>query len=416
MTRAEEKLILSGTTDAGRWPAPRPGGAPIDWIARAIAGDPAAAFPDPAPAGDDPAAGASDPAAAAAGTVLVERRWEGRLARVLCRLNAPSTLGTVLPEAALAPRPPVQAAPPTALPARPIAVPAAAPRPRPAPQRLSYTSLAEYARCPYRHYLRRDLGLPPVTPPPAPGDPAPEPAGLDPLVRGTIVHRALEGLDFARPSAPAADVVRRLAAEAGAEPSDADVADLRALVAAFADSPLCARLAAAARVSREAPFAFALEPDGAGPLVTGFVDVLAAEPGGGALVVDYKSDRLEGKAPEALVERDYGTQRLVYALAALRGGAPWVDVAHCLLERPAEPVVRRFTAADAPELADRVAALAGGLLGHERPVAARPHRELCGDCPGRARLCSWPESMTLRDPASAAQSPAGAAAGSAGPS
>ena len=26
----------------------------------------------------------------------------------------------------------------------------------------------------------------------------------------------------------------------------------------------------------------------------------------------------------------------------------------------------------------------------------RPHRELCGDCPGRKSLCSWPEAVTLR--------------------
>ncbi len=38
MTRARELLILSGGTDVAKWPAPRPGGPPIDWIARAVAG------------------------------------------------------------------------------------------------------------------------------------------------------------------------------------------------------------------------------------------------------------------------------------------------------------------------------------------------------------------------------------------
>jgi hypothetical protein len=27
-----------------------------------------------------------------------------------------------------------------------------------------------------------------------------------------------------------------------------------------------------------------------------------------------------------------------------------------------------------------------------------PHRDLCGDCPGRAAMCSWGEEMTLREP------------------
>jgi RecB family exonuclease len=186
----------------------------------------------------------------------------------------------------------------------------------------------------------------------------------------------------------------------------ADVADVQRLVAAFAASPLCARLAEAKTVRREAGFAFALEPDGAGPLVSGFVDVLATHADGRALVVDYKTDRVDATdAPHDLIDRDYATQRLIYALAALRNGAPSVEVAHCLLERPGDPVSVTFTAAEAPDLAGLLAQLARGVLHHEHPVAARPHRELCGDCPGRAALCSWPESQTLRPPP--APSPAG---------
>ena len=40
MTRACERLILSGGIDCERWPEPRPGGPPIDWIARALTDDP----------------------------------------------------------------------------------------------------------------------------------------------------------------------------------------------------------------------------------------------------------------------------------------------------------------------------------------------------------------------------------------
>ena len=42
----------------------------------------------------------------------------------------------------------------------------------------------------------------------------------------------------------------------------------------------------------------------------------------------------------------YGTQRLVYALAALRSGAERAEVAYCFLERPGEPVTAEYTAAD----------------------------------------------------------------------
>jgi ATP-dependent helicase/nuclease subunit A len=390
MTRARERLILSGCLDLERRPEPRPGGPPIDWIARALVGDGAGA------------------------DAVVERRWDGRPARVRCRLNDPAQLAALLPTAGRA----RAGAPGTALADAPAVLPAQPSRPRPAPQRLSYSSLGAYARCGYRFYLERVLRLPPVAPPPdiaaaaalpspaappdglaaAPPDglAAAEPPGaLSPIVRGSLVHRLLEDLDYARPVAPAAATVRKLAADMGAEPTEADVEDVRALVAAFAASPLCARLAAARRTRREAPFAFGLDAAGGGPLVTGFLDVVAVEPDGGVLIVDFKSDRLDDVSPAELTERDYATQRIVYALAALRDGAPRAEVAHCFLERPGEPVTQAFTAADASALAERLAGLAAGVLEGRYPVTDTPHRELCGDCPGRAALCSWPEEKTL---------------------
>ena len=175
-----------------------------------------------------------------------------------------------------------------------------------------------------------------------------------------------------------------------------DVEDLRAIVGAFARSPLCERLAAATAVRREAGFAFSLEPGGGGSLVNGFVDVIATEPGGGRLIVDYKTDRLDGADPAEVLDRDYATQRVVYALAALRDGAPRVDVAYCFLERPGEPVVRGYTAADADALpgAGRLARprrARRALRGH-RPPAPRALRHL----PGRRRCAPSPRSARWR--------------------
>ena len=392
MTRGRERLILSGGLDCERLPDPRPGGPPIDWIARALTGDVSAAV--------------------AAPETVIGRGG----ATLVCRLNAPATLDAVLPRAALTPaaraRP---GAPGTALPDAPTVLPDPPARPRPAPQRLSYSSLGAYARCGYRFYLERVLMLPRVAPPAADeiaraggetvgaadeiaraGDEiVGEAAGLDPRVRGSLVHRLLEDLDFTRPAVPDGEAVRGLAADWGVEIADDEVEDVRALTAAFADSPLRDRLAGARRTRREAPFAFELDPAGGGPLVNGFLDVVALEPDGGVLIVDYKSDRLEDVAPAALVERDYATQRLVYALAALRDGAPRAEVAYCFLERPGEPVTATFTQHDAPALADRLHALAQGVLEARYEPTATPHRDLCADCPGRAALCSYPEERTL---------------------
>jgi hypothetical protein len=191
--------------------------------------------------------------------------------------------------------------------------------------------------------------------------------------------------------------VRELGEAWGLELGDAEVEDIRALVTAFAASPLRARLAGARRLRREAPFAFALEPGGGGPLVNGFLDAVALEPDGAILIVDYKSDRLEGAEPADLVERDYTTQRIVYALAALRDGAPRVEVAHLFLERPGEPVTATFTSADEPALAEQLATVAAGVLEARYEVTDTPHRDLCADCPGRTALCSYPEALTLRE-------------------
>jgi hypothetical protein len=137
------------------------------------------------------------------------------------------------------------------------------------------------------------------------------------------------------------------------------------------------------------------------PLFTGFIDLRAVEADGTALIVDYKTDRLDGADPEAVVEDGYGVQRRLYALAALRAGAARAEVAHLFLERPGDPAVARYDAADAEDLERRLAAEAGDVLSGRFEVADLPHRDLCATCPGRGGLCSWPEEVTLRSLAEA---------------
>jgi hypothetical protein len=135
---------------------------------------------------------------------------------------------------------------------------------------------------------------------------------------------------------------------------------------------------------------------GAGSLLTGVVDVMAEEGDGALLIVDYKTDRLEGADPLTALGEHYQVQRSVYALAALRSGAREVEVAHCFLERPADLASARFEAGDLERLDAELRSLAAELARGHFPVAAQPHRELCLTCPARRSLCSWEESMTLR--------------------
>jgi hypothetical protein len=97
----------------------------------------------------------------------------------------------------------------------------------------------------------------------------------------------------------------------------------------------------------------------------------------------------------AFCAEHYATQRLVYALAALKSGARQVDVVHAFLELPGSPVVATFTSDDADALEARLVELADGVIAGRFEPTDDPHRDLCLTCPGRPALCCWDESRTL---------------------
>jgi ATP-dependent helicase/nuclease subunit A len=376
-TRAQEHLILSGATDLDKRGEPKELCEPMRWIWRGFC--------------------PGLPGEGATGEHLDAR--QGREVRVRWTLATPDTLDEVLPEADRVPARSDAAPGPRGGFEQPELELGTAPAPRALPvSRLSYSGLEAYRRCGYRFYLERALRLAPVERPSG-HEPIPEP-GLPGLLRGTLVHALLEGLDFRRPRVPSEDEVANLIERHGEPVRPEDVADLREMVERVAASDLRERIASARRVRTELPFAFTLRPSGAGGrslLVNGVVDVLAGEDGG-TLVVDWKSDPLEDREPQALVAEAYSTQRLIYALAGLRSGAERVEVAHCFLERPDEPALAGFTAADAERLESRLLELARGVVESRFEPAAEPHYGLCADCPGRAALCSWGPEQTLRPP------------------
>jgi hypothetical protein len=212
------------------------------------------------------------------------------------------------------------------------------------------------------------------------------------------VHQLLERIDLRAPRTPGAAAIEEALAAHRAPADPAEVERIARLIDGFVGSPLSERIAAAEHVRAELAFSFEL-PAGDRPpvLVNGVVDVHAEERDG-LLIVDYKTDPLHGESPAALVERDYTTQRLVYALAGLRSGAERVEVAYSLLEAPDEPVATTFTPGDRERLERELTDLAAGVLGGRFEPTAVPHRELCWTCPGRPALCSWDQGMTLRDP------------------
>jgi ATP-dependent exoDNAse (exonuclease V) beta subunit len=368
MTRARERLILSGAArlEPQGDLVPNDRGAPIGWITRAMAAAgvapvvirPADSGPEGVESQTEDAPGGPEPTEA---RTSIPRPEPEPLAAPVA---PPEPVGTSTPPAS----------------SEPLAVPA-----------LSYSSLTEYRRCGYRFYLERLLGIPSVAEEPPPvREQAPE-ATLTPAERGVLAHALLEQLDFGHPQQPSADAVAATARRLGLRTPETD--EIAELVATFARSALAQRLAHAAWVRREQRFAFLLDD---GPMITGILDVVAGEPGDRVLVVDYKTDRLEGLDVEELVTSAYSTQRLVYALAALRAHAVEVEVAHAFLERPDQPAIAKFTRAEMGRLERELKDLADAIERKEFTVTEQPCRAVCHGCPAEGNLCPWPLERTRR--------------------
>ena len=287
MTRAVERLIVSGSLDPTKGETAR---SPIGWVAQRLGTD-------------------------LGGEVQTEIDCGG--VRVLVRVDR-AVLEAV----------PVASEAPEQLPLfaeaeegdqRPVfALEPLAPVPEPPPfrvRRLSYSALALFQRCSYRFFVERIAG---VRAEEVPGTGDGE-EGLAAVELGDAVHAILE---FDVPDADRAAFVRERYPGATGE----DVERAAALVAAWRASSLGRRVAGLSGARREQSFVF--EHDGV--LLHGRFDVFHLE-GGSALVVDYKTNRLEGPLPAEVVEAEYALQRDVYALAALRAGAADVEVAFVFL-------------------------------------------------------------------------------------
>ncbi|MBA2567148.1 MAG: PD-(D/E)XK nuclease family protein, partial [Thermoleophilaceae bacterium] len=304
-------------------------------------------------------------------------------------------------------------APPADPDAAPLPDPDLAPlaaRDGPPVRAVSYSALSLYERCGYRFYAERVLGLRPRLPRTSRAGTA-EPGAVevdeihpasedDERVamrygRGRVTHELLERSARAGWTVPAereaADLLRR----EGLSPDARQVARVVALVEGFLRARIREELSTARSLHPEAPFALRA----GGLLVRGEIDLLA-DLGDETLVLDYKSDALAGSAPADHMGR-YEVQRRIYALAALRRYGRPVRVAYVFLERPEEPVERRFGEHEAAGITDEVAGLAGAVAAGRFTVTESPERSLCLDCPARERLCVHGPELTLRDAAMA---------------
>ena len=197
--------------------------------------------------------------------------------------------------------------------------------------RLSYSAISLFERCSYRYYAERVAGMQPVPWGPVDGGSG----GLHPTEIGDAVHRRSSRSTSRRRRRP-----RTSATSSGGwypAVSELELDRVESLVSAYCASPLASRIAELGGARVERPFAFELD----GVLLNGRLDVLWRD-GSSALVLDYKTNVLDGRLPREVVESEYRAQRLVYALACLRAGVDEVEIVYQFLDAPEDVVSASF--------------------------------------------------------------------------
>ncbi|HLM32337.1 MAG TPA: UvrD-helicase domain-containing protein [Solirubrobacterales bacterium] len=250
---------------------------------------------------------------------------------------------------------------------------------------LSYSALSLYERCGYRFYVERVLGAresaatPPGEEPRASDEVAPpSPTREVALGIGNAVHHALEWSARRSWGRPDDGTLEALLLAEGLACDRAAGERVRSLVDGWLRSPLLAEIRAGG-ARAEVPFSLPIGRT----VVRGQIDLLIASdelP----IVVDYKTDALDGAAPAELTER-YRAQREVYALAA--AGEHGARVVHVFLEAPDQPVDELVDGPGLERARGRLEALIGEMRGGRFEPTSEASPAICFGCAAAAVLC-----------------------------
>ncbi len=247
---------------------------------------------------------------------------------------------------------------------------------------LAVTALSEFEHCPMLYRWRYELRIPgQVETGGAAGGAG---ASLDPATMGTLYHRCMELLDFARPQT-AGELVRRAVGELGLQES-ADVAEIEGeledMVATLRAHPLGKALEGAKRTLRELDFIMRSGP----AMLRGQIDLLYQDADGRWCVVDYKSDRVSAdNLPDHA--RRYELQLLTYASAAARYLDELPTVATLYFLRPGTTHAFPIGADALSATQARIAELAAQLVAARRSGQfERRQSAACDFCP-YGKLC-----------------------------
>jgi ATP-dependent exoDNAse (exonuclease V) beta subunit len=154
--------------------------------------------------------------------------------------------------------------------------------------------------------------------------------------RGIGVHALLEWSQAHEWQMPKVELVRRIARSDEIGDSGLSEEALLAPFEAWLGSDFFrARIQGAEKSRAEVPLLIEV----AGTVLRGSIDLLVEQAGQPPLIVDYKTDRVDGEEIGAHVAR-YEIQQAIYALAVAEArGVSEVELAYVFLERPEEPFV-----------------------------------------------------------------------------
>jgi ATP-dependent exoDNAse (exonuclease V) beta subunit len=247
---------------------------------------------------------------------------------------------------------------------------------------LSFTAFSEFIECPARFYAKRVLKVEMPDEWKQSGDPASEPgSGRNRSTRfGTAVHAILEEIarhGWSRPS----ETELRLALDRHGLARGGDAAGelqrASQMVSGFLASDLGKRVAAGSTAT-EVPLVVRYEQ----VTIRGSADLILDS--GIPLILDYKTNRLEGKEPGEKMA-DYDLQRGLYALALARARRlDEVETAYSFLEAPDRPVMKLYSADDFDATEDLLRQTLAEITGGRFFGGPGAEHQPCGksDCPG----------------------------------
>lgn len=360
LTRARRALILSGIT-TGKAPAKISESTSMsDRVVKAFAVDPTAEDPPPieiaAPSraitGPEPAGtGISVP-----GISVQVNRAKEEVADLLATSEARIETG----EASQYGRPPLKRPERVLYPDVP----------------LSFTAIGEYTHCPTQFFAKRVLRLE-------------QPEALDPFASeepglgrreeatgfGLAVHDLLETAGRNRWRQPDRKSIDEALRARGLDPRAEGAGDRAGkMISAFLSTELAGRIQAG-ESSVELPLLARV----GGVTIRGFADLVLKNPAA-PLVLDYKTNRLDGVTPAEKMD-DYLLQRDLYALAVYRtGGADSVETAFVFLEEPDSPVFAEYSPVEIMAGEDRLAGVVEEIKGGRFFGGPGARFQPCGEC------------------------------------